>query len=685
MAQPIGVPDRIVPMRVIVVGAHRTGTMSMRCALWMLGFHDCYHMHSVMQNQMDHPDMWARAIEAKFAGKGTFTRADWDRLLGHYQACCDVPAAFFSTELAEMYPEAKVVVLNRDPNKWYESALHTVHKAITDTPLSTKIIQLYCFALDEQTRSWARFLKVMKTYCLDFDHGKERDKAIAWFEGQYKECHDRIPAERCLEYTIKDGWEPLCEHLGVPIPTIKDPRTGEVVEAPFPRINDRESFQINVKRGLKRSLSRANKNAVMLVGRLAMVSMVAYGAYTMWKRNHGDGESAAVSLTVTSPIFMMKVRSRRISASIADAITQPAATGEERRPGCLGPCIYGVAAFSAFYRLDLAPYRPADFLRLRRHVWELDEEAYSDSFRSSSDDDDDDDDASHQLVPVGDLGYSGSTFFTTPNGCYLVKSLPRSFEHEFFTQDLFDAYSARMTDCPGSLLVRITDMVFCPHATLGGILGSAPTHHIIMENLLHLEGDHGDAETYDLKPDDYFFPERDIADGRLAPAGIKDRLVDKFPGEVCVSPEAKRKLVTLLEADTALLADSSAVDYSLFFVRFPQTTDSPFADSHASPSSWRTGVASTDGRWTYRAVVLDFFWAKKKMRAKAMTGLVAAFNLLARKGPMSITAEPAEYRARFLRMVNKLVTSREPLLPGPDEEAGELAGGREASVAAEEP
>ncbi|PFH58711.1 hypothetical protein XA68_13327 [Ophiocordyceps unilateralis] len=288
MAQPIGVPDRVVPMRVIVVGAHRTGTMSMRSALWKLGFHDCYHMHSVMQHSEDHPDMWIRAMEAKFAGRGTFTRTDWDRLLGHCQACCDVPAAFFSAELAEVYPDAKVIVLNRDPNKWYESALNTVHKAIKETPMSTKLIRLYCYALDAQTRSWMRFAKVMTTLCLTFDHGKEREKAIAWFEGQYKECHDRIPAERCLEYTIQDGWQPLCEHLGVPIPTVRDPRTGEFVEAPFPRINDRETFQLNMARNMKRSVARANKNAIMLFGRVAAVTIVAYGAYTMWKRNYGD-------------------------------------------------------------------------------------------------------------------------------------------------------------------------------------------------------------------------------------------------------------------------------------------------------------------------------------------------------------------------------------------------------------
>ncbi|PFH58712.1 hypothetical protein XA68_13328 [Ophiocordyceps unilateralis] len=356
----------------------------------------------------------------------------------------------------------------------------------------------------------------------------------------------------------------------------------------------------------------------------------------------------------------MKIRSRRISASIADAIARPVDDEEDANNGqCLSGCIDALAAFSALYRLELRPYRPADFLHLRRDVWQLDDDSYGESFRASSGHDD----ASPQLVPVGDLGYSGSTFFSTIDGGYLVKSLPRRFEHEFFTHELLDVYLARMTDCPGSLLVRITDMVFCPRATLGGILGTAPTHHIIMENLLHLGDGHDEhqeaaAETYDLKPDDYFFPERDIADGRLVPASIKDRLVDSFPGEVRVSSKARRDLVSLLEADTALLADKSAVDYSLFLVRFP-TTGSPFADSHASQSSWRTGIVSTDGRWIYRAVVLDFFWAKNKLRAKAMTGLVGALNLLARKGPMSITAEPAEYRARFLKMVNKLVSTDE--------------------------
>ncbi|KJZ80138.1 hypothetical protein HIM_00852 [Hirsutella minnesotensis 3608] len=380
----------------------------------------------------------------------------------------------------------------------------------------------------------------------------------------------------------------------------------------------------------------------------------------------------------------MEIRTTLISASIANAVAAPDKDPDKKR--ILRKILGFLSTFFSIYKLHLARYRPDDFRRLRHDVWRIGEEDYKVSFRVSSGKN-----AFQKLKPVGDLGYSGSTFFATPNGKFLVKSLPRRFEHEFFTHDLLDSYTTRMDTCPQSLLVRIVDMVYTPRATLGGLLGTAPTHHIIMENVLFRGGDDDsqggtddqreersrDVETYDLKPDNYFFPERDIADGRLAPDSVKDRLVDKFPGQVRVSAEAKQELVSFLNADTALLASASAVDYSLFLVRFPgpsarpERTVSPFADPlspFADPpvgGSWRAGVDSTDGQWTYRAVVLDFFWAKKKLRAKAMTGLIDAFNVLAKKGPMSITAQPDEYRARFMSMIDKLVSGGDDDVHGP--------------------
>lgn len=324
----------------------------------------------------------------------------------------------------------------------------------------------------------------------------------------------------------------------------------------------------------------------------------------------------------------MRIRAPYISASISNAIRSP-------HPSSTIWTI--ILAFFRIFRLHLTLFSPADFIILRRNVWKIPEDAYLDSFSSA------------ELVPVGDLGYSGSTFFTTPDGKYLVKSLPRRFEHRFFTHDLFGDYVDHMTKNEESTLVRIMDMPHERGVSIGGsILGTAPTHHIVMENLL--EGEQ-EWETFDLKPQDYFFPERDIADGQLASDEVIENLTDRVPHEIKVPGNHKLKLMEALMKDTELLAKHDAVDYSLFLVRTKETP--------SELGSWRDGVQDVQGEWTYRAVVLDFFWCKSTFHAKAMEGLVDAWNVVAEQGPMSITAEPEEYRERFLRMVNKVIVGEE--------------------------
>ena len=46
---------------------------------------------------------------------------------------------------------------------------------------------------------------------------------------------DTVPAERLLVWDPKDGWEPLCEFLEVPVP-----------DTPLPHVNDTENFQKNL-------------------------------------------------------------------------------------------------------------------------------------------------------------------------------------------------------------------------------------------------------------------------------------------------------------------------------------------------------------------------------------------------------------------------------------------------------
>ena len=45
-----------------------------------------------------------------------------------------------------------------------------------------------------------------------------------------------LPPEKLLVFDVKEGWEPLCRFLEVPVP-----------DKPFPRLNDTEAFRERVR------------------------------------------------------------------------------------------------------------------------------------------------------------------------------------------------------------------------------------------------------------------------------------------------------------------------------------------------------------------------------------------------------------------------------------------------------
>ena len=261
------------------------------------------------------------------------------------------------------------------------------------------------------------------------------------------------------------------------------------------------------------------------------------------------------------------------------------------------------------------------------------------------------------------MGYSGSTFFVTLNSKFLVKSIPRHFEHSFFRDDLLWPYTEYMLENPDSLLVRITDFLEHKHYSIGSLLGLAPSHHIIMENILNgQDQESSEWETYDLKPMSYFYPERDVASGVLTSEATKSKLADHFNEELVLTLDQAEALKAQLNKDTDLLSQCNAVDYSLFLVCIPvsaapeSTLQPEEAASHGSePLSWKTGIKSADGKYVYRASILDFFWAKHKIHAKAMTGLINTYNKVDNKGPMSVTTTSPEYRERFLKMCHEMI------------------------------
>ncbi|HET6906790.1 MAG TPA: sulfotransferase [Rhodanobacteraceae bacterium] len=192
-------------LRIIGAGLGRTGTKSLKLALEQLLGAPCYHMSEVFQHP-EHIPHWHAAARGEMP--------DWHALFAGYGAAVDWPAGSFWPEISEAFPDALVVLTARDAQSWWESAHATIFQAmkrVDNDPWREMI--------DEMFRS--RF-----TPALD-----DEAACVAAYERHVAHVRDNAPKARFLEWSPRDGWQPLCHALGVPVP-----------DAPFPHANSREEF-----------------------------------------------------------------------------------------------------------------------------------------------------------------------------------------------------------------------------------------------------------------------------------------------------------------------------------------------------------------------------------------------------------------------------------------------------------
>jgi len=194
-------------LKVIGAGFGRTGTMSLKLALETLGLGPCYHMIEVFKNPQA-PDWW---YEAALNPR----RANWGRIFEGYASTVDWPNATYYKELADAYPDAKVILTEREPNLWFESTQATI------------------FANDIAADSAAPFPRMVRKVVFElFDANMhDREHVIGVYKAHNARVREVIPAQRLLVYEVAQGWEPLCRFLDVPVPA-----------APMPKANSREEF-----------------------------------------------------------------------------------------------------------------------------------------------------------------------------------------------------------------------------------------------------------------------------------------------------------------------------------------------------------------------------------------------------------------------------------------------------------
>lgn len=201
-------------LSVIGAGFGRTGTMSLKLALEQLGLGPCYHMVEVFKNPAA-PDWWYEAAQDP-------AKADWGKIFAGYKATVDWPNATYWKELAEAYPDAKVILTERDPDTWFESTQATI------------------FADRGPMDPEASFPRMVRKVVYDLFDGRihDREYAISIFKAHNAQVRATIPPERLLVYEVAQGWKPLCDFLDEAVP-------GE----PMPKVNSREEFGMRIAGG----------------------------------------------------------------------------------------------------------------------------------------------------------------------------------------------------------------------------------------------------------------------------------------------------------------------------------------------------------------------------------------------------------------------------------------------------
>ncbi len=209
-------------MKLIGAGLPRTGTLTQKVALEMLGIGPCYHMVNVLAN-LELVGQWRAAYEGN---------ANWNEIFDGFQSTVDWPGGFYYRELLEAYPDAKVLLSVRDAERWERSMRETVwgiyHGDLLITHLSRATAKL--------NPAWARYLELMTDMLWEkrgtlADLHTERDGLIAAFERHNEQVKRTVPADQLLVWDVAEGWEPLCDFLEVDVP-----------DTPLPHLNDSSTF-----------------------------------------------------------------------------------------------------------------------------------------------------------------------------------------------------------------------------------------------------------------------------------------------------------------------------------------------------------------------------------------------------------------------------------------------------------
>ncbi|MGA8117833.1 MAG: sulfotransferase family protein [Actinocatenispora sp.] len=184
-------------LRVVGAGLPRTGTSTLQQILERLLADRCYHMRVIPNHPFDLGSGWRGAL---LGGP-----VDWNRVFEGYAAAVDWPTSAFWREISAANPDALVLLSVRDDARtWWESMDATVLAAARAS-------------LAEDWTAGRDLTDLLKRFAgrREWD---DPDVLMRAYDEHVERVRRSVPAERLLEWRAADGWGPICDRLGMPVP-----------------------------------------------------------------------------------------------------------------------------------------------------------------------------------------------------------------------------------------------------------------------------------------------------------------------------------------------------------------------------------------------------------------------------------------------------------------------------------
>lgn len=205
---------RTKPLQVICAGPSRSATESLAIALQKLGI-ETFHGWKIYVEGV-HCQQLCKLGRKKFRGppdgEHHITAADFDKIFGEAEAVVDTPATFACAELIEAFPDAKVILnTRRDLDAWHRSIVKTI--ASRD---QSWMLWLLCRFNSEMFWMWDMTHNFWMPGMYHSQWPATTTNGLLYcgkwvYRDHCNMVRGMVPKEQLLEWTVEDGWEPLCD------------------------------------------------------------------------------------------------------------------------------------------------------------------------------------------------------------------------------------------------------------------------------------------------------------------------------------------------------------------------------------------------------------------------------------------------------------------------------------------